>query len=266
VLATLFLSSPDPIGKIYLRIRRRARQIASRFPSPVFYTDFPLAVEFSRRYFETDPVVRQVRNFAFNHMQDDFGHGPDHAIKVSLDAGALVIVELQDQDCTSGYIRRRMREAQCAGLLHDIKRKEKDHASAGSEYSRTILSRYPFSRAEIEDICQAIQNHEAFKEMAPIHTFGGLLISNCLYDADKFRWGPDNFRDTVWNMVRFMKVPLGSFMERYPRGMEKIADIKKTFRSDTGMKYGPQFIDTGLAIGRELYTAILEEFSESILS
>jgi hypothetical protein len=42
-------------------------------------------------------------------------------------------------------------------------------------------------------------------------------------------------------------------------GLEK---IKTTFRSQTGKKFGPQFIDLGLAIGRKLHAVILSEYSE----
>ena len=51
-------------------------------------------------------------------------------------------------------------------------------------------------------------------------------------------------------------------MARYPQGMEGLEKIKTTFRTDTGKNYGPQFIDIGLAIGKELYEVIQSEFSE----
>ena len=51
-------------------------------------------------------------------------------------------------------------------------------------------------------------------------------------------------------------------MAGYSQGMEKLATIKSTFRTPTGKKFGPQFIDLGLAIGEELYEVIKTEFSE----
>jgi hypothetical protein len=51
------------------------------------------------------------------------------------------------------------------------------------------------------------------------------------------------------------------FMDGYSQGMEKIESIKATFRTATGQKYGPQFIDLGLAIGEELFAVIKTEFS-----
>ena len=44
--------------------------------------------------------------------------------------------------------------------------------------------------------------------------------------------------------------------------MESLVKIKSTFRTATGKKYGPQFIDLGLAIGQELYETIQSEFSQ----
>ena len=45
---------------IYARIRKRARQIVSRFPAPDFYKDFPGEIELSRHNFETDPVITRL--------------------------------------------------------------------------------------------------------------------------------------------------------------------------------------------------------------
>ena len=111
-------------------------------------------------------------------------------------------------------------------LLHDIKRKMKQHAIEGAVYARKVLRAYTYTPDEIEDICHAIRNHEAFQPTENINTLEGKLVSDCLYDADKFRWGPDNFLDTVWEMVSYYNPPLSDFLERYPRGMEEIRKIR----------------------------------------
>jgi hypothetical protein len=51
-------------------------------------------------------------------------------------------------------------------------------------------------------------------------------------------------------------------MARYPQGMESLEKIKATFRTETGKKYGPQFLDLGLAIGQKLHDVILSDYSE----
>ena len=246
---------------IYAHIRKRALQIVSRYPSPDFYQDHLLSNELSRQYFETNPFTVQLRGFVAGQLKDDFGHGLEHAVKVAMDAGALMIIENNLAGSSNDFINRRVIIVQCAALLHDIKRNGENHAVNGAVYARKVLRKYPFEPEEIEDICLAIRNHEAFKNTVKANTLEGSLVSDCLYDADKFRWGPDNFSDTVWTMASFFKMPVVKFMELYPGGMKKIAKIKHTFRTGTGKKYGPQFIDIGLAIGEELFDVINTEFA-----
>ena len=48
---------------IYARIRKIAVKIASRFPADDFYQDFAWAVNKSRRFFDTDPVLGRIKGF-----------------------------------------------------------------------------------------------------------------------------------------------------------------------------------------------------------
>ena len=150
---------------------------------------------------------------------------------------------------------------QAAGLLHDIHRKLANHAVEGARFARQALAGYAFSPREIDDICYAIGNHEAFQQIKSPPSASARFLSDCLYDADKFRWGPDNFTDTLWDMVAFYNPTLADFVARYPGGMKRLQEIKATFRSHTGKEYGPQMIDYGIAIGEELMTFILTEFT-----
>jgi len=247
---------------IYARLREQARLIVSSFPSPEFYQDHSQAYEYSSRLFKADPEIRKLCRFVSENLDDDFGHGLQHAIKVTIDAGALMNIEGQAAGYSESMLERRTQIVQSAGLLHDTKRKKKDHSKHGADYARAVLENYSLSYDEIEDVCRAIQNHEAFKSNVTIDTPEGALISDCLYDADKFRWGPDNFTDTLWDMVSFLNPPLSKFMARYPQGMESLEKIKNTFRTETGKRYGPQFLDLGLAIGQKIHDVILSDFSE----
>jgi hypothetical protein len=246
---------------IYARIRHRARQIVSQYPSPDFYQDHSLANELSLQYLETNAFTEKLRSFVAEYLEDDFGHGIEHSLKVAIDAGALMIIENKLAGRSDNYINQRVIIVQCAGLLHDIQRRHDNHAVKGAAYARKVLQVFPFKSHEVDDICLAIRNHEAFKKTVKASTSQGALVSDCLYDADKFRWGPDNFTDTVWAMVSFSNTPVAQFMDFYPEGMEKLANIKHTFRTNTGKKYGPQFIDLGLAIGKELFNVIQTEFA-----
>jgi len=247
---------------IYHQIRQQACQIVARYPTPDFYRDHAQDYEASLRIFDSDPIIKKLLRFVTDNLEDDFGHGLLHAVKVSHDAGTLVQIEAGDGSYDRDSLPRLVCMVQSAGLLHDIKRKKKDHSTHAAAYANKVLKKYPFTSQEIEDICCAIQNHEAFKDNIDLGTPFGELLSNCLYDADKFRWGPDNFSDTIWDMVSYFNPPLTDFMKGYPKGMGKIAAIKSTFRTPAGKKFGPQFIDLGLGIGEELYEVIKTEFAE----
>jgi hypothetical protein len=245
---------------VYDHLRERARTIIATYAPPLFYIDCQDACKASRRLFDSDPVVIRLKTFVHRNVEEDFGHGRHHLTKVTLDAGALVHIEGRRAGYSPPELKRHMQMVQCAGLLHDFKRKEKEHAVAGAAYARDLLQAYPFDGAEVDDIALAIRNHEAFKPPLAAATESGLLLSDCLYDADKFRWGPDNFADTVWEMVAYLKPSLKTFVRRYPKGLAGIERIKPTFRTTAGRRYGPQFIDLGLAIGKELLTVIETEY------
>ena len=246
---------------IYHQIRQRARQIILRHPTPSFYHDHSVADEASKQFFDSSRVIKKLLSFLAGTLENDFGHGMMHAIKVSHDAGTLMVIEARQSGYDDESLARIVCLAQTAGLLHDVKRKQKDHSLHAAAHARKLLKNYPYSDDEVDQICDAIQNHEAFKEPVDVSSAQGQLISNCLYDADKFRWGPDNFHDTLWDMVAYFNPPLDKFMKGYPQGMEKIRSIKTTFRTSTGQEYGPQFIDLGLSIGEELFEVIQTEFS-----
>ena len=252
---------------IYEKIRNHARLLASQYPVAAFYRDYPEQVAFSLRMFDSDAVVGDLRNFVAGHMEDDFGHGLHHAVKVALDAGALAAVEgmsinsSKDAVASEEQLGHRVQMAQCAGLLHDIRRKQKNHAQEGAAFASNMLGRYGFSEGDITDICLAIENHEAFGRTRPGRTREGALLSDCLYDADKFRWGVENFTHTVWAMVSYADIPIRKFMDAYPSGILFLEKIKTTFRTQAGRIYGPQFIDQGLSLGKNLYHYIQAEFA-----
>ena len=248
---------------LYVRIRTRARQIVSSFPPPDLYREKADAISMSGQLMAGDPHILHLQKAVTRHLEDDFGHGLRHAQKVSLEAGALVLIEAEQYQWSQSIIRRLVMMVQSAGLLHDIRRKKKNHALIGAQFAPQLLTKLPFDDQEVAQICLAIQNHEAFKETVHTDSPQAKLLSDCLYDADKFRWGPDNFTDTLWEMVSFLNPPLEQFLAHYPQGMQGLEKIKSTFRTHTGQYYGPNFIDIGIAVGEALYQVILDEFVES---
>jgi hypothetical protein len=256
------MKSSESMDAIYSKIRTQALIIAAQYPPADFYQTYADEIQYSADVFIQDALIIELRDFVEAHIENDFGHGMDHANKVAVDAGALVAIEGKRAACSSIQVQHLVRMAHCAGLFHDIRRKEQNHARKSADYAAEVLSTYNFANADVANICTAIRNHEAFKDTEETATLEGAMLSDCLYDADKFRWGPENFTHTVWDMVAFGKIPFQKFITYYPKGVAFLDKIKPTFRSATGKVCGPQFIDLGLAIGRDLYGYIQTEFAE----
>ena len=127
---------------IYLRIKNRARQVVLGFPIQRFYEDYENENTLSRRFFETDPIINKLRDFVSENIENTFGHGMNHVTKVTLDAGSLMYIEGESAGYPKNYIDGRVRLAQCSGLLHDMKRGQKNHAIKGAEFAKEILKDY----------------------------------------------------------------------------------------------------------------------------
>ena len=243
----------------YACLRKHARKLALSYSLPLFYRAHTSEIQQSETIFDNNPLVKDIRGFVEKQIENDFGHGLEHAEKVTLDAGALVIVEAKTAGHTDAFVERRVILAQIAGMLHDMKRKKENHAELGSVFASDLLKSYPVKDDERKEIKDAIRNHEAFKTTIAIDSDEGRLLSDCLYDADKFQWGADNFITTLWDMVTFHNIPIEKFIKGYPKGLDYLDKIKHTFRTETGRKYGPEIIDIGLSIGKDLLKIILKE-------
>ncbi len=237
-----------------LRLAMRvSEEVAAEVEQPRFYREKAGEVEASLRSFEADPMVRGCMEVVAERF-DRFGHGLTHVRKVAVDAGALVLIEAAGQ--AAGELSDLVRLAHLAGTLHDVKRSEPDHARRGAEAAALILAGRGLKEWEIGAVETAIRNHEAFKDAEDIREPAVRLISDALYDADKFRWGPDNFTETVWSMVAPVDLPLAVLLESFLPTMGGIERIRSTFRTPTGREYGPDFIDRGLEIGMGIYNRL----------
>lgn len=236
----------------YQRLRQLARTLINAQPAPRFYQEQMAAFQASTLTFQTNPIIVRLKTEVIPKLKTNLGHGIGHATKVTLDAGALIYLEAHDRKMPLNQVNRMMVLAQCAGLLHDIRRQHAHHAHKGAQAARRLLPAYALTPREVEQISLAIQNHEAFQPIRPMDSTLGQLLSDCLYDADKFRWGPDNFAYTLWDMLAARTVPVSQLWRHYPAGMERLKRIQTTFRTPVGRRYGPEFIDIGLAVGKQL--------------
>ena len=249
---------------IYDEMIDSCRRIAASFPDPRFYESCASQLTDSRRIYEQASLVARCRKAVSRDLARNPSHGLDHAERVAVEAGALILAEgarigLEASDAFEAAVL-----AQVAGLLHDMRRGSEDHASSGAIAAGSLLDNLGVPEKDRQYVVQAIANHEAFVEPPIIIVSAvGKLVSDALYDADKFRWGPDNFTVTLWEMLRFAGAPVVAVIPRFPEAMEGIARIKGTFRSHGGRVFGPEFIDLGLSIGNRIYDFLLERFGPS---
>ncbi len=251
---------------IYEEMIAVSREIAASFPPPRFYTCCAPSLDLSRGLFAEDKIVCRCREIVRQRLEDSFGHGIDHAEKVAVEAGALADMEARKLAMAGEEIREASVLAQLAGLMHDMRRSEKDHARPGAEEAARILDELSVPPQKAKNIAAAIANHEAFTEPRRVDSGIGRVISDSLYDADKFRWGPDNFTVTLWYMLRSTRASMVRMIRKFPRGMQGIERIKGTFRTEAGRTYGPEFIELGLKIGDKIYAYLQDRFAEELAS
>ncbi len=235
----------------YRRAIDLSRKIAAEVGTPRFYLERDTEVALSRNWFAAEPLVEETLRIV-GERGDCLGHGLIHVRKVAIDAGALILIE-EGGAPADERVRRLVLLAQLAGLLHDIRRSEKNHAERGADEAAGILAAFPLRAEELAAVTGAIRNHEAFK---PFRTDAGpseRFLAGALYDADKFRWGPDNFTETLWAMIIPLGIPMQTLLPRFLAGLEGVRKVRESFRTATGRDYGPDFIDRGLTIGRRLY-------------
>ena len=239
-----------------------SQRIAARFRVPEFYRQFRAQHSLSKKLFYNHPLVTYLKNLLRPRLMDCFGHGLDHSTRVGIDAATIINLEAEKYATVGEKLERLMILGEIAGLLHDIHRGEPDHAEKGAETAKEILKPFPLENREVKWISRAISNHEAFKTPSACSSPWGQLMSDALYDADKFRWGPDNFTKTVWFMVNYRDIPIEEVIEKFPWGVNGILRIKETFRTGIGRQFGPDIIDVGVEIGKEIYRYLLEFYRE----
>jgi hypothetical protein len=249
---------------IYEEMIIASQEIAASFPQPSFYVFCREPLHLSRSLFDKDAQVMKCRTLVLNELKEDLGHGIDHSEKVALEAGALAYIEGERHSLEESLRCEACLLAQIAGLLHDLRRDEKDHAKASASAALRMLKELSIFPKKRKTIVQAIANHEAFIEPKKIDSTVDQMISDALYDADKFRWGPDNFTHTLWQMLRSSRASIVPLIHRFPKGMEGISGIRDTFRTETGKIYGPEFIELGLKIGEKIYQLLQKRFSQEL--
>ncbi|TRZ91691.1 hypothetical protein D4R89_02490, partial [bacterium] len=183
----------------YSRAIDLSRAIAIEVGTPRFYIERAHEVALSRELFADEPM--SAAGLRIVAQRDACpGHGLIHVEKVAVDSGALVLIE-EGGKVPDARVRRLVFLAHLAGIFHDICRTEREHAARGAEEVKKLLPSFSLRNGECADITHAIRNHEAFRPYGNRSGCASQLLSDALYDADKFRWGPDNFTETLWAMI-----------------------------------------------------------------
>ncbi|MBW2557819.1 MAG: hypothetical protein JRD69_03120 [Deltaproteobacteria bacterium] len=227
------------------------------FATPRFCREKKIEIGESLHLLENNPMVTECIEILSSRL-NSYGHGLSHALKVAIDAGAIILIERQDA-IKAGNVKRAVVLAHMAGILHDIKRSDKNHARRGAEEARKILRGFDLTDNEQKSVVDAIGNHEAFHPCAPLSDPDAQLLSDALYDADKFRWGPDNFTEMIWDISDILNISIEILLAHFPAGLKTLEKIIDTFRTSTGREYGPDFIALGLKIGESLYKELGKE-------
>jgi len=246
-----------PMLKELETIKKDAKVLAGSQILPSFYTQFSAELAFSKEVFFDHPQVTRCHEDVIPLLSDEYGHGIDHAKKVAMEAGTIILAEARPWGMEQA--RRLCVLAQMCGLLHDICRLESDHARRGADVALRILADYPLSDQDKNMVAFAIRNHEAFQVHESSDDPLEELLAASLYDADKFRWGPDNFGTTLWEICDYEEWCMRQILSKYPEGIARIKAIANTFRTEIGRSFGPEFIELGLLLGQRLYTILQQQ-------
>jgi hypothetical protein len=236
----------------YQHLQAFSRKVAKALPPPLFYRTFGKDLRRADNLLRNHGTVSACRTYLDESLLE-CAHGLCHCESVARDAGAIVLIEGCRRGMPDEVVGPLAEAAVIAGLLHDIKRREEDHAVRGSIEAERILAAAGMNVRFREYIVYAIRNHEAFKQTCELGDEAGCMVSDALYDADKFRWGPENFTTTLWIMVDDRGTTPEQLRDIFPEKMRGIERIKETFRTGTGKTYGPEIIDQGITIGNAIY-------------
>src|SRR5512142_680434 len=112
---------------LYQKLRDTARRIAGTLPKPAFYEKHEGVIRRADETLVSDETIRRCRTY-LDASQLECAHGLFHCETVARDAGAIVLVEAHERGIAEADTGSLFTAAMIAGLLHDIKRREEDHA------------------------------------------------------------------------------------------------------------------------------------------
>ena len=115
----------------YEQLQDIAHRVAKTLPVPAFYGCHAKTIRFAGEHLVASELLSECRAY-LDESKLECAHGLCHCEAVARDAGALVLIEAPGRGIGEDDAAGLFLAAELAGLLHDIKRKEKDHARLGS--------------------------------------------------------------------------------------------------------------------------------------
>ncbi len=243
------------INDTLLELKNMARQLAKKLPVTSFYLDHAAEVEFAWDLFFDHPMILDLQQDSLAFLYDDYMFGIEHSKKVAQDTAAIVLAE--ESNLTQGEKRHLALLAQLAGLLHDIQHDEDNHALRSAEAVIPVLENYNLDKRDIELIGKAIAGHENHVDPGNYPDTATKLLCQALYDADKFRFGPDIFPATMWLFCDYESWSLAEIAKQFPKGIHAAKSAKHTFRTSVGKHYGPEIIEQGIGLGETMLQQII---------
>jgi len=243
-----------------LDIKRHARDLVAARPLPAFSLDCAEELAHASSMFFDHPLMLRLQSDALGFLNEACGLGVEHAKRVAIDAAAIVLAEPSDLPAED---RRRLALlAEMAGLMHDALRFEEDHAEKGADLCLRVLRGYPLDERERSLVARAVALHESPLPLADDGPLDERLLAGAVHDADRFRFGPDIFAATLWELCECEEWPLERIAAKFPEGPALAARYKDSFRTVQGTSYGPALLDEGLALAegcRQLFAQALAD-------
>lgn len=225
------------------RFRDDACRLAQTLQRPRFAASFAKEIECARLAFFEETLICRLRDEALNFLYDDFGFGIEHSRAVAMDAAAIVLAE------TAAWPREQSRRmailAILAGLLHDSTRLDEDSEAKAAELSQSILARYALTDEELTLVAGAIRDHDIREGYAPPSDPRAALLGAALYDADKFRYGPDIYVTSLWEFCDYEDMPTQHALKCFTAAESRLPELTGTFRSKPGRAFGEEHLECG---------------------
>lgn len=230
-------------------LKRHARDLAASRPQPAFVLDCAEEISHASNLFFDHPLMQKLQSDALGFLNDPCGIGVEHGKRVAIDAAALVLAE--PSGLNQEERRRLCLLAEIAGLLHDALRHEDDHAEKGADLCLRILRGYALAPEERIWIAQAVALHETSLPLADGGPETARLLTGAVHDADCFRFGPDIFTATLWELCDCDEWSLEEIARIFPEGTKRSQSCVKRFRTEQGRKYGPGLMAEGISLAKD---------------